>query len=118
MCMHLLAAKTGGHSAACIFGDLRNAFYSSMPEIRVGPLMSRNERAELMATVGFQDEHIVQMSHLLDRGGLVLQESRVPCDLLAALNSWHMATSFNFRIRKPRDTVADVIFACAVAQFH
>ena len=121
-------AKKEGISAAGLFCDLRKAFYSVLPEEALGPLITADERAELLQAFGFSAQQIADFTNLLLFSGGLLYEAGVPEDLLEALNQWHKATWYTFEDQetyhvhslgvKPGDTLADVIFAICFVTFH
>ena len=121
-------AKKEGISAAGLFCDLRKAFYSVLPEEALGPLITADERAELLQAFGFSPQQIADFTNLLLFSGGLLYEAGVPEDLLEALNQWHKATWYTFEDQetyhvhslgvKPGDTLADDIFAICFVTFH
>ena len=90
-------------------------------------MLCAKERAELLTAVGFTEQQAASFNDVLFSSGGALAEAGIPADLLAALNDWHTATWYtvedqdDYQVHsvgvKPKDTLADIIFACCFARF-
>jgi hypothetical protein len=125
--LFLRQARLNGRSAAVLFGDMRAAFYSVLPEVFLGPLLPLAQRTELYSMLGIDGIDKLRLDGLCAAAPSQLISAGISeCwrDLLA---DWHRANWFGVqdssdvvmtqRGVRPGDPVADVVFVCVFALF-
>jgi hypothetical protein len=107
-------------SAACLFTDVRAAFYSAWPELVLGPLLQPHQRASLFEAAGLSQEGSEFVTGIIMSPDKAFQRRGVSEFWQRFAADWHIGNFFTVGTdptpyqtwtgTRPGDPVADLIF--------
>jgi hypothetical protein len=118
--LFLQGARRSHHSAAALFVDIRAAFYTSWPELVVGPLLLDEQRSRLFQASGIPLEQQAFLTEAILHGHRVLDKRGVEAFWSWLAVDWHTGNHFTVGVdptihqtllgARPGNSLADLIF--------
>lgn len=115
-------------SRAVLFTDIKPAFYTTMVEAAVGPLLSVEQRVRRLTGLGFTELEVKYIRHLVEEAPDGFTQHGAAGHWVRLARDWH--TGANFRVKggsswllpddgtRPGDPLADVVFCGAFFRFQ
>ena len=97
--IHFYSAHICGLYCLLLVRDRKTTVCAVLTETVVGPGITQQERAQLLAAVGFSPHHIHVLQALMFEGGWELTDKGLAPELLRALAQWHKFTSYTHAYR-------------------
>ena len=115
-------------SSACIFTDVKAAFYTVMTEIATGPVLDDQERGKLFQQFGLTVVDAAKIVDIIASVASEMAEQGVPAAWADMVRDWHKLASFSIQGAttvvvpsagtRPGDPLSDLIFAVAFGRLQ